>query len=78
VGTDSARELTDEVLAEEIELLGEVVLAGSGAARHLTQEEVDDVLHLDGPDPRAETPSDAASTTSDATAGSPPAPARSP
>lgn len=41
-----ARELDDDILAEEIKLLGELVLAASGVRRHLTQDEVDQLLGL--------------------------------
>ena len=41
-----ARELDDDILAEEIKLLGELVLAASGVSRHLTQNEVDQLLGL--------------------------------
>ena len=40
------RELDDDILAEEIRLLGELVLAASGVSRHLTQDEVDQLLGL--------------------------------
>ena len=40
----SSRELNDDVLSEEIRLLGELVLAASSVTRHLTQDEVDQVL----------------------------------
>lgn len=53
---DSDRALHDDALATEIELLGEVVLAVSGLARHLSPDEVDRLLHLDEPPPG---PSDA-------------------
>ena len=49
LGRDSARELNDEALAEEIMLLGDLVLAASSVARHLTQDEVDQVLKQDPP-----------------------------
>jgi hypothetical protein len=39
-----SRELTDQALDEEIQLLGELVLAASGMTRHLTPEEVDQTL----------------------------------
>jgi hypothetical protein len=45
--SDSCRELNDDVLSEEIRLLGELVLAASGVRRHLTQDEVDQVLELE-------------------------------
>jgi hypothetical protein len=40
----SAPELSDDELAREIELLGVLVLAASRSPRHLTQDEVDEVL----------------------------------
>ena len=43
------QDLNDDVLSEEIELLGNLVLAASGVTRRLTQEEVDGVLQLDSP-----------------------------
>ncbi len=45
--SESARELKDEALSEEIRLLGELVLAASSVTRHLTQAEVDQVLDLE-------------------------------
>ena len=42
-------ELNDETLAEEIKLLGDLVLAASGLTRHLTPREVDKILKLDPP-----------------------------
>lgn len=48
-----ADELTDGPLSQEIRLLGDLVLAASRVARHLTQDEVDQVLELDGRDPGA-------------------------
>lgn len=41
----SDRELNDETLADEIRLLGDLVLAASTATRHLTQVEVDRILN---------------------------------
>ena len=38
------RELDDEVLSQEITLLGEVVIAASRVTQHLTQDEVDQIL----------------------------------
>ncbi len=46
----AADELTDEPLSQEIRLLGDLVLAASRVARHLTQDEVDQVLELNGRD----------------------------
>ena len=40
----SSRELTDDVLQEEIALLGAMMLAASGMTVSLTQDEVDRVL----------------------------------
>jgi hypothetical protein len=51
VDSYSAGELNDEPLSQEIELLGELVVAASGMTRHLTREEVDQVLGLSGPTP---------------------------
>ena len=45
--SESARELNDDALSEEIRLLGELVLAASSATRHLTQAEVDQVLEVE-------------------------------
>ena len=45
--SDSAPELNDHALAEEIKLLGELVLAASSLTRHLTQVEVDQVLEVE-------------------------------
>jgi hypothetical protein len=47
VQPESSRELSDETLAEEIALLGVLILAVSGVTRHLTHAEVDQVLELD-------------------------------
>lgn len=47
---DSNQELNDETLAEEIRLLGDLVLPASLVTRHLTQVEVDQVLGLDPPE----------------------------
>ena len=44
--SDSASELNDPALAEEITLLGELVLAASSVTRHLTESEVDQVLEV--------------------------------
>jgi len=44
--SDSAPELNDPALAEEITLLGELVLAASSVTRHLTESEVDQVLEV--------------------------------
>ncbi len=44
--SDSAPELNDHALAEEITLLGELVLAASSVTRHLTSAEVDHVLEV--------------------------------
>jgi hypothetical protein len=44
VDSHFARELHDAPLSEEIKLLGDLVLAASGVARHLTQDEVDQIL----------------------------------
>jgi hypothetical protein len=44
--SDSAPELNDHALAEEITLLGKLVLAASSVTRHLTQSEVDQVLEV--------------------------------
>lgn len=46
---DSHRELNDETLADEIRLLGDLVLAASRVTRHLTQVEVDQILKQDPP-----------------------------
>jgi hypothetical protein len=40
----SRRELDDEVLSQEIRLLGDLVLAASSATQHLTDDEVDQLL----------------------------------
>ena len=48
---DSDPELNDQVLADEIRLLGDLVLAASQVTRHLTQVEVDQVLNLGPPVP---------------------------
>ena len=42
--SDSAGELHDAALFQEIRLLGALVLAASGVTRHLTTHEVDEVL----------------------------------
>jgi hypothetical protein len=44
MGSDSSDELKDDVLQAEIQLLGQLVLAASGMTRHLTPEEVDQLL----------------------------------
>lgn len=46
---DSNRELNDETLADEIRLLGDLVLAASRVTRHLTQVEVDQILKVEPP-----------------------------
>lgn len=46
---DSNGELNDETLADEIRLLGDLVLAASRVTRHLTQVEVDQILNVDPP-----------------------------
>jgi hypothetical protein len=43
---ESAGELHDGALSEEIRLLGALVLAASSTTRHLTPDEVDEVLEL--------------------------------
>jgi hypothetical protein len=43
-----AGELDDEVLSAEITLLGDLVLAATRVARHLTEDEVDQILGVDG------------------------------
>jgi len=43
-----AHELDDEVLSQEITLLGDLVLAASSATQHLTTDEVDQILELHG------------------------------
>ena len=53
VDSSSADELTDEPLSQEIRLLGDLVLAASRVARHLTQDEVDQLLELNGRGPGA-------------------------
>ncbi len=53
VDSSPADELTDEPLSQEIRLLGDLVLAASRVARHLTQDEVDHVLELNGRDSRS-------------------------
>ena len=50
---DSNRELNDETLADEIRLLGDIVLAASRVTRHLTEVEVDQILN---PGPPASEP----------------------
>ena len=47
-----SRELTDDALDEEIDLLGHVVLTASSMTRHLTQEEVDEILGVRAVPPR--------------------------
>src|SRR3954452_16637049 len=49
VQADSDPELNDRPLADEITLLGELVLAATRVTRHLTQAEVDRVLDLGPP-----------------------------
>lgn len=49
----AAGDLHDETLSDEIRLLGEVVLAASGFSRHLTDDEVDELLHVHGAWPRS-------------------------
>jgi hypothetical protein len=44
-------DLNDETLSQEIRLLGDIVVAASRVARHLTQGEIDQVLDLDQPTP---------------------------
>ena len=46
---DSNPELNDKTLADEITLLGDLVLAASRMTRQLTQVEVDQVLNLGPP-----------------------------
>ena len=41
-------ELTDGALQEEIELVGELVVAASASERPLTDEEIDRVLGIEG------------------------------
>jgi hypothetical protein len=49
VDSNSAGELNDEPLSQEIRLLGELVVAASGTTRRLTQDEVDQLLGLAQP-----------------------------
>jgi hypothetical protein len=49
VQADSDPELNDRTLADEIRLLGELVVAATRVTRHLTQAEVDGVLDLSPP-----------------------------
>lgn len=51
--TDPAKELIDQPLAEEIELLGEVVVAAAEADEVMTEPEVDEAL---GASPEGEDP----------------------
>jgi hypothetical protein len=44
MSSESSDELTDDVLDAEIQLLGQLVLAASAVPRHLTPEEVDQLL----------------------------------
>ena len=44
--SDSARDLSDDALAAEITLLGDLVLAASSMTRPLTQAEVDQILKV--------------------------------
>jgi hypothetical protein len=44
MSSDSSDELKDDVLHAEIQLLGQLVLAVSAVTRHLTPEEVDQLL----------------------------------
>ena len=46
-GMEPTRRLDDDVLAEEIELYGELVVAASEADGVLPQEEIDRLLGLD-------------------------------
>lgn len=46
-----AGELHDENLSQEIELLGDLVLAASRVARHLTPDEIDQILEPPQPTP---------------------------
>jgi hypothetical protein len=46
--TDPTGELRDAALADEISLLGELVLAAAGAGGAMTQAEVDEALGLSG------------------------------
>ena len=45
---DFARELDDEVLAQEIKLLGDLVLTASSVTQHLTEDELDQMLGVHG------------------------------
>lgn len=58
--TDPAKRLVDEPLAEEIELLGELVIAAAEAERVMTEPEIDEAL---GVSPDAEDPPPASSAT---------------
>ena len=48
LGSHFGRELDDEVLSQEIKLLGELVLAASSVTQHLTEDEVDQILRVHG------------------------------
>ena len=48
----SVGDLNDEPQSQEIKLLGDLVLAVSHLTRHLTEDELDQVLELDEPTPQ--------------------------
>ena len=43
--------VSDETLLEEIELVADLVVAVSNSDRHLSQDEIDEALGLDGGQP---------------------------
>ena len=49
-GTAAADELRDAALHEEIELVGQLVVAATSTPHRLTQTEIDRVLGVDGGD----------------------------
>jgi hypothetical protein len=51
---NSVPDLTDHALDEEIHLLEQVMLAASHVTRHMTSDEVDQVLSLNGPQGRSD------------------------
>lgn len=58
LSTDPAKELVDQPLADDIELLGEVVVAAAEVDEVMTEPEVDEALGVspEGQDPRRASP----------------------
>jgi hypothetical protein len=46
-----AEELVDITLQDEIELVGDLVVAAAASAEHMSEDDIDRVLGIDGDDP---------------------------